>query len=199
MSVLAHRETLTVQPTHSIYGEAVELRPIDQKHADGPYVSWLRDEKVTRFLEARFTDYDNARLRDYIRAENERLNAVLFGIFLTAGDRFIGTIKLSQIRIGHRNCEIGLMIGDKTEWGKGYATVAIRLACRYAFDSLKLHKVTAGCYSDNPSSARAFLKAGFTQEGRLRDDRISKDGWVDCLLLSCLNPADVAGSHNSCS
>lgn len=168
------------------------LRALEEMHAGGPYLHWLKDEAVTRFLEARFQDYDAERLRNYIRAENNRPNAVLFGIFHVADDRLIGTLKLSQIRPIHRNCEIGLMIGEKSEWGKGRATEAIALACRYAFETLNLHKVTAGCYCDNSGSTGAFLKAGFIQEGRLREDRMTATGWVDCLILSRLNPADAA-------
>jgi RimJ/RimL family protein N-acetyltransferase len=101
--------------------------------------------------------------------------------------QLIGTLKLSNIRQHHWSCEIGLMIGDKTEWGKGCATEAIVLACRYAFETLKLHRVSAGCYSNNPASARAFTKAGFELEGRLREERLTPDGWVDTLLLGRIN------------
>jgi ribosomal-protein-alanine N-acetyltransferase len=180
-----------MRPIKSVEGRQVELRLLDEIHADGPYLAWLHDREVTRFLEARFTDYDAVRLRNYIRTENERSNAVLFGIFRAQDGKLIGTLKLSQIRTEHRNCEIGLMIGERSEWGRGHASEAITLACRYAFETLRLHKVTAGCCSDNLGSTRAFLKAGFVQEAHLREDRVSEGEWVDTLLLSRLNPLEV--------
>jgi [ribosomal protein S5]-alanine N-acetyltransferase len=192
MGVWKRWDDISVRPAHDVEGDQLALRALDEAHANGPYLYWLRDKEVTRFLEARFLDYDIGRLRDYIRTENERPDSVLFGIFRLADGELIGTLKLSRIQSKHRNCDIGLMIGEKSEWGKGRGTEAISLACRYAFDTLKLHKVTAGCYADNLGSAQVFMKAGFALDGRLREDRLSTHGWVDCLMLSRLNPDDAA-------
>src|ERR1019366_10638994 len=70
---------VAMHPIRAVEGRQVELRSLDETHAEGPYLAWLQDKEVTRFLEARFIDYDADKLRRYIRAENERSNAVLFG------------------------------------------------------------------------------------------------------------------------
>jgi RimJ/RimL family protein N-acetyltransferase len=177
-------------PQRDMAGERLVLKALSEKDAEGPYLSWLLDAEVTRFLEARFTAYDAQRLRAYIAAENERPNAVLFGVFLRDGGCQIGTVKLSQIKSDHRNCDIGIMIGDKASWGRGLGTEAIALASRYAFETLRLHKLLAGIYSDNLGSERAFLKAGYVSEGRLIDDRWNGSRFVDRLLLGLVNPAE---------
>jgi ribosomal-protein-alanine N-acetyltransferase len=176
-----------VRPLLTVEGDRIQLSALEDREANGPYLSWLRDPEVIRFLEARLVDYDADRLRNYIQIENQNPNSVLFGIFRKSHVRLIGTVKLSKIQQHHHSCEIGLMIGDKAEWGKGCATEAIALACRYAFETLKLHRVSAGCYSTNPASARAFIKAGFEMEGRLREERLTSAGWVDTLLLGRIN------------
>jgi len=61
---------------------------------------------------------------------------------------------------------VGFLIGEKKEWGKGYASEAILMLCEYAFNQLDLVKITAGCYEENAGSKRALLKAGFLVEGR---------------------------------
>jgi RimJ/RimL family protein N-acetyltransferase len=185
-----------MRPRHPIEGNHLVLRELDDSHAGEPYLGWLRDTEVTRYLEARFTSYDRERLAAYIRAENERANAVLFGIFRKPQGRLIGTIKLSQIRPEHRHCVVGLMIGDKSAWGRGYGTEAILMACGYAFETLRLHKVGAGCYSNNSASVRAFEKAGFRLEGRLPEDRMSEQGWIDKLWLGLINPAERRPAMN---
>ena len=179
-----------MRPERSVEGQLVRLDALDETHAGGPYLAWLADPHITRFLEVRFNRYDENRLRDYIKTENDRADAVLFGMFAATTSRLIGTIKLSNIHRQHRNCAVGLMIGDSSVWGKGYATEAIALACRYAFEVLGLHRVVAGCYATNVASARAFAKAGFVAEGRLRDDRLDGAEWVDTLLMARLNPAE---------
>ena len=179
-----------MKPEKCIEGKRVTLRPISEEAPLIDYLGWLQDSEVTRYLEARFTDYTVEKLRAYIRAENEKPNAFFFGICLNPDGRLIGTIKLSQVRAEHRHCELGLMIGDKTAWGRGYGAEAIELACRYAFECLGLHKVAAGCYGNNLGSARAFEKAGFSLEGRLAEDRWSAAGWVDKLWLGLINPSE---------
>jgi len=179
-----------LRPTQNVAGAGLVLRPLDEAAAEGAYFGWLHDPLVTQHLEARFTDYTIIRLRDYIRRENDKPDSVPFAIHTEPGGRFIGTIKLSKIRLDHRHCDVGLMIGEKDEWGKGRGTEAIRLACRYAFGTLGLHKVSAGCYATNPGSEHAFLRAGFCIEGRLAEDRWDGRRWVDTILLGRINPAE---------
>ena len=181
-----------MRPERDMAGGRLVLKALSAEHAGGPYLSWLLDPQVTRFLEARFTQYDAERLRNYIAAENERTNAVLFGVFVRDDGRQIGTVKLSQIRMDHRNCDIGIMIGDRAAWGQGFGTEAIELASRYGFETVGLHKILAGIYSDNEGSTRAFLKAGYALEGRLVDDRWNGRTFVDRLLLGLVNPAERA-------
>ncbi len=180
-----------MRPLHPVEGNRLALSGLDVSHAGGRYLGWLHDPEVTRFLEARLVDYDLDRLSAYIRAENERSDAVLFGMFLRQSGQFVGTIKLSNIRTTHRSCNIALMIGDKALWGRGYGTEAIALASGYAFDALNLHKILAGCYANNLASAGAFLKAGYGVEGRLTDDRWDGHRFVDCILLGKLNPSET--------
>ena len=186
-----------MRPVKVLRGRRVLLHALDELHAEGPYLAWLKDSTVTRFLEARFTEYTLERLRCYIRSENERTDVVFFGIFSRSDGRLIGTLRLSTIRKRHRNCEIGLMIGDRTMWGRGCATEAIELACQYAFETLDLHRVVAGCYSTNLASIRAFGKAGFEQEGCMREDRLDGVDWVDTVILGVLNPTPAKARSTS--
>ena len=56
----------------------------------------------------------------------------------------IGNIKLGDINWIHRFSELGIMIGDKRYWGKGYGEEACKLVLAYAFDRLNLNKVILG-------------------------------------------------------
>ena len=63
------------------------------------------------------------------------------------------------------------------------ATEARLAITDYAFGSLHLNRVDAGIFSSNKGSLKAFLKAGFEIEGRLKKYRKLNDGWEDELLL----------------
>lgn len=163
-----------------------EVRPSDVNEA---YYRWMNDPEVTHYLESRFYPNSMEGLREYVIAKLGDRNNVFLAIVLKDADRHIGNIKLGPIDWIHRVADIGLIIGEKDCWGRGYATEAIRLISKYAFEQLNLHKLTAGCYSSNQGSAKAFQKAGFMVEG-VRKDHFYIDGrYVDDILLGLVGPA----------
>jgi RimJ/RimL family protein N-acetyltransferase len=163
------------------------LRSLDAGHAHGPYASWMRDLEVTRFLEVRFAPPDEAALEDFIAKMNGSDDSLLLGIFSrTQPQRHIGNIKLGPIDQRHKAAAIGIAIGAKDCWGRGFATQAVAAVSAYAFDVLGLDRLEAGFYADNETSQRAFKRAGFVEEGRRRGARICDGARMDEVLMGRL-------------
>lgn len=91
-----------------------------------------------------------------------------FAIKTIQDDRPIGDINLSGIDWIHRNAYLGISIGEREEWGKGYGTDAVRVILRFAFSELNLHRVSLTVFDYNHRAKRAYEKAGFRMEGRQR-------------------------------
>jgi ribosomal-protein-alanine N-acetyltransferase len=163
------------------------LRTLDAADARGPYLRWINDREVTKYLESRFREFSEADLRTYIEFFNLKDNALLLGIFECEAVSHIGNIKL-EIEPYHRRGEIGVVIGNKMQWGRGYASEAIDCLAEYAFGQRNLHKLTAGCYSENRGSQRAFEKAGFTIEGHRKEHYLFEKKWVDLVMLARMAP-----------
>lgn len=143
------------------------LRCLTMTDATENYLSWLQDPEVNAFLEGRFNIPESVtQLAGYIRETVADPDSLLLGIFKKKELSHIGNIKLGPINRRHRIGEVGFLIGEKKEWGKGYASCAIIMLCDYAFYQLDLVKINAGCYEENAGSRRALLKAGFIAEGR---------------------------------
>jgi len=172
-------------------GVGVYLRPMRPAAANEIYLGWLHDREVTRYMEVRFQVHTLESLRAYVQTMSADPANLLLAIVLKSSDRHIGNIKLGPINPFHRSGDIGLFIGEKECWGKGYATEAIGLLAEYAFKKLKLHKLTAGCYANNPGSAHAFEKAGFTVEAIRRSHYFCEKHFVDAILLGRLNPDEA--------
>lgn len=87
-------------------------------------------------------------------------------IFLRTSDapQLIGGIGVGRTPAGE--LELGYWIG-KPYWGRGYATEAGRAVLDYARDSLRLPRLTAGHFLDNPTSGRVLSKLGFRPLGRI--------------------------------
>lgn len=173
-------------------GGRIYLRPVSLADAGPRYLGWINDPEVNRYLESRFETATLSGLRAFISSMRADPATHFLAIVLKAGNRHIGNIKLGPVNRVHGFAEIGILLGEKDCWGKGYATEAISLLCGFAFGSLGLHKLTAGAYAANRGSVRAFLKAGFSREGRKRDQYRCGDGYQDLVLLGKVAPAEAS-------
>jgi ribosomal-protein-alanine N-acetyltransferase len=145
----------------------IVLKTLTPENMSKDYVAWLNDPEVVQFLEVRHQqEYKTQEsIVAFVSSVLQANDSVLFGIFLKDDGRHIGNIKLGFVSPHYHRADIGLMIGDKNSWGKGYATQAIRAVCIYGFDILKLRKIYAGAYAHNIGSIKAFEKLGFQREG----------------------------------
>jgi RimJ/RimL family protein N-acetyltransferase len=81
---------------------------------------------------------------------------------------------------------VGIGIGEREYWGKGYSTDMMRVILRYAFTELNLNRVTLNVFEYNPRAVRSYEKAGFVVEGRERK-AIHRDGkYWDVLFMGVL-------------
>ncbi|MBZ0307061.1 MAG: GNAT family N-acetyltransferase, partial [Anaerolineae bacterium] len=117
-----------------IEGERLYLRGLTLDDASEKYLGWMHDPAVMQYLESRFYPHSLESLRDFISQMQHDRNNVFLAMVLKDGDRHIGNIKLGPINWIHRFADIGLLIGEKDCWGKGYGTEAIRLLTHYAFN-----------------------------------------------------------------
>lgn len=163
------------------------LRSLDTKLARGSYAAWMRDPLVTRYLEVRFAPPDENALESFIARMNASDDSLLLGIFpRTEPQRHIGNIKLGPIDRRHKSAALGIAIGEREYWGRGLATQAIAAVVDRAFSALGLERVEAGFYADNLSSQRAFLRAGFVEEGRRQGARLCEGARMDEVLMGRL-------------
>ncbi len=89
--------------------------------------------------------------------------------------RFIGGCSINDVDWKNSTATIGIFIGDKTYWGKGYGTDAVNTLVSFIFNEMNIHKVRLTCYALNERAIRCYEKCGFVEEGRLRQE-IYKDG-----------------------
>lgn len=163
--------------------ERLVLRPLRREDVGERYVSWMNDAGVTQYLESRFRTCGEDDLRQYVADVNARAGVLFLGIFVREGMLYIGNIKL-EINTYHARGEVGIIIGDRTVWGRGYAAEAIGALATHAFGDPGLYKLTAGCYENNIGSLRAFEKAGFVVEGVLKRHYRFGDQRVDRIVLA---------------
>lgn len=183
-----------------IRSEHIVLRTLQPGDATLVYLGWLSDPAINAHLEVRFSPPQSVRdLAAFIADANTSSHTLMLGIFLQEDGRHIGNIKLGPIDWHHRVGDMGFLIGDKDQWGKGYASKAIAMLAEYAYAHLGLAKLTAGCYAENEGSRRALLKAGFVEEGRRIAQWLVAGRRQDGILLGRVNPSIAAGHQSPIS
>lgn len=171
----------------------MRLHRLTRSDVTPAYVAWLNDPEVVRYTEARHGAHTLESIAAYVEKLGTGDSDFLMGIFEIEGGRHVGNIKIGQINGIHRTASLGLVIGDKTCWNRGYASEAIRLAARHAFGPLKLHKLTAGIVAGNEASLKAFLKNGFRVEGVRRQQNLCDSVWRDETQVGLLAAEFVDG------
>jgi RimJ/RimL family protein N-acetyltransferase len=81
---------------------------------------------------------------------------------------------------------VGLFIGDKSIWDKGYSTEVMQLLFKHGFETLDLNRIWLRVHADNPRAVRVYEKAGMTHEGFYRQGVYKKGMFVDVLIMSIL-------------
>ncbi len=159
------------------------LRQLEVCDITEPYLEGLRDPEIIGLTEARHVLWNRDNAAEYIQSSNVPGQSQLIGVFLKDSNKHIGNVRLSGFSITHKRVELGIMLFDKTEWGKGLGTETLTGICNYVFNDLKLHKLSADYYAVNKASAKIFAKAGFEIEGVFKDHFLLDGEFVDSVRI----------------
>lgn len=105
---------------------------------------------------------------------------------MEADGKFIGQCVLFNFNPHAQTCELGIAIGDKDYWGRGYGREALRLLLDYAFRLRNQRRVCLTVQSNNTRAIRAYLACGFLEEGRLRQHVWSNGAYHDLVHMGIL-------------
>ncbi len=155
---------------------------------DAPlFAEWLNDPEIALPLgdEAYHTLSMEALELDIESSQRRQDN--LFTIVDLETDCSIGRCLLFDVDAVNRSAMLGIFIGDKGYWGRGYGQEAIQLLLEYAFDLLNLNSIMLGVYEFNLRAIHAYEKLGFRVIGRRRQARIIGGKAYDALLMDVLS------------
>ena len=97
----------------------------------------------------------------------------------------IGDAGLYGIDHFNQRCEVGISLG-RAHWSKGFGQEAVHVLVNYAFSYLKMNRVALKVLADDPRAVGAYRKAGFTEEGRLRNHDWVEGEFHDVLVMSIM-------------
>jgi diamine N-acetyltransferase len=170
-----------------IYGERVRLRALERSDV-AQYYEWVNDPEVTAGL-ALFLPISTLDEEKWFESSTQRPQETKpLVIEVREGEhwRMIGNCSFFDLDWVTRSAEFGIMIGDKTVWNQGYGTEAILLLLRHGFLTLNLNRIGLKVFAENERAIRAYEKAGFVHEGRMRQAVYKHGKYQDVLFMSVL-------------
>ncbi len=164
-------------------GQCVRLVPPDRSLHLENALRWMNDPDITATLEFNLGFSRKREEAFFDRIESQNDTDFTWAI-LDRSDQHIGFIGLHAINWRHCAGTGGILIGERSAWGQGHATDAVRVRTRFAFAQLGLHRINGHTF--NPAMKRVYEKCGYRQEGTARK-MFWRDGrWYDVSLFSIL-------------
>ena len=117
----------------------------------------------------------------------------------SAGESWIpiGNCAFDDIDWRNRSGVVGIVIGEKSYWNQGYGTETMLLLLKHGFQTLNLNRISLLVFANNQPAIRAYEKAGFAHEGRMRQAEYRDGQYLDVLLISVLREEWVFGELGS--
>jgi RimJ/RimL family protein N-acetyltransferase len=147
---------------------------------------WRKDDEISHMVGGPKYFVSKEKERQWVLNTIQDNSRIVLGICLKENDKLIGTINIQEIDWINRTGHVPVLIGDKSEWGKGYATEARMLGLKFAFDERGLHRVWGLILEDNIGSLRMHEKCGFVKEGVMRDSVFKGGRYHNQVVVSVL-------------
>ena len=158
---------------------------------------WRRDPVVADGVAAPYrfigVDVDLKWYEDYL---SRRGSEVRCAVCLADSGQLVGMVSLTRIDYVHRNAEYNAMVGERDSQNHGIGTAATRAMVRHGFFDLNLHRIYVSILRDNISSIRMCEKAGFREEGTIREGAYKNGRYHDLVLMGVLK-SEVQASEGT--
>lgn len=181
-----------MNPPVFLEGDRVTLAPLWRELYETEYLRWLHDREVVRYLvRGTFpsTREHMGRLYEDTTANPAEMELAVVD---KASGKPIGVAGLHGIQWVVRSAEFRILIGERASWGQGIGGEVLQLLVAHGMELLGLGKVWLGVCTENERALRSYLKAGFVEEGTLRNEVYRNGRYYDVRRMSLLREEYLA-------
>jgi ribosomal-protein-alanine N-acetyltransferase len=160
--------------------ERFRLRPLGVSDATERYRSWFNAETASMGIASARSQPTLDELRQFIAERAERPDVLFLGIFVRERGEHIGNIKYEPIDRDEHYAVMGILLGEKSWWGKGVTAEVLRATARWLVEHRGTREIVLGVMKDNQLARRSYEKVGFRRSdtSRIRIDPRIHDAMV---------------------
>ena len=149
-------------------------------------IKWRKDDEIWNQLCGTKYFVSESYEKKWVEEAIWDTSKIRLAICLMDNDLYIGNVYITDINQVTRSGTSHILIGDKSYWGKGYASEAYMKLLEYAFKERGMHRIVAHVLEDNIASIALHQKCGFTQEGVHRKAIFKNGEWRNQIIFSLL-------------
>jgi len=172
----------------------VKLRALEPDDIELIY-KWENDPEIWRISNT-YTPFSKYILEQYIESSHldiyqvKQLRLMIDAVEEnTMKTRAVGTIDMFDFDPFHNRAGVGILIGEKADRGKGYASAALKEFTDYCFNILQLHQIFCNVLHSNEESLKLFRKQGFKICGKKKDWIKIPGKYAGEYMLQLINPS----------
>lgn len=165
----------------------VNIRLLEVSDITDEFVSWHKnDDGHLDYYTGSRKSFSRSDLVSWIVGSEQR--NTFFYLILVDGKDPVGTIKIGPIDMKNKTSDLVCLIGNRNYVGKGLASRAILEANKVAFDRHDIRRLQGGMYEDNVASIKAYCRAGWVIEGRMKGYYWIAGQAIGRVCVACFNP-----------
>lgn len=162
--------------------------PFAERHLTPQYVAWLNDPEVVRFSVQRHRAHTLESCRAYWQSYSGTLHYFWAIVEHGHGLGHIGNMN-AHVALHDKVADLGILIGNRNAWRKGYAREAWLAVCGYLFEKAGIRKVTAGTYESNAAMLALMKSTGMVEDGRRVRQALIEGREVDIVYAALFSDA----------
>ena len=173
---------------NNIISENTVLRKLEKRDLEKSMI-WLKDPSINMFLSHDFNNLTIEQEKAWYDFLQNSKNDLVFALLDKNDLKHIGNCVLHKIDLEKHICEIGIVIGEKKYWNRGFGPDAIKNIIGFSFKDLGLSSIQLNVYCYNERAIKAYKKCGFTQVKVLEKNHFYNDKYWDTIVMQCSRPA----------
>lgn len=175
-----------------ISGGKVILRPLEKQDL-ARSLQWLTDPLINKYLSQSFIKLTAEQEKEWFDYIQDSHRDIVFAILDKKAGYHIGNCALHKIDKSENSCELGIVIGEKEYWDKGFGTDSIRILVDFALKELRLLKIRLNVYTYNHRAIRTYSKCSFKQIRILKNNHFYNGRYWDTLIMEYMEKPGSTG------
>lgn len=159
------------------------LRPFSETYLTDRYVSWLSNPEVVRHSDQRHRQHTMDSCRAYMQSFETGPHYFMAIVAKDPALGHIGNIN-AYVDVPNAVADIGILVGEKSIWGRGYGGEAWSAFARFLLRDLNLRKVTAGTMAINHGMLGIMRRTGMTIEATRRRQALWEGQEIDMVYAA---------------